>query len=287
MSPMSPRLLRPIASGFHPEAQIWRNAVIANGGTVSGSTLNAVSKFCRSIDAAGIRDRFYRLNLFAGDGLTACLVPLYRGPSSAGTQHGNATDTNVGPFVTEDYAQTTGLQGNGSTKWLDTGLTPDGLDTLATGHVSARFSDGAPTSGGVSVIGAAVASGQRYMLITISPAGTPQTRGFWGGTIATDRAELAHVASNHCLVSRAADTDLTLYRNGTDASAFTTSITPSASAAPFGVFAILGTAAARNTSFNVYAGRVTAYSIGRVVTSSQAAAFNTALTDFNTAISRT
>lgn len=70
--PMSPRLLRPRAGGgFHPEAQDWRNRVITNGGTVSGSTLTAVSNFCRSIDAAGLRDRFYRLNLFCGTGLSA------------------------------------------------------------------------------------------------------------------------------------------------------------------------------------------------------------------------
>jgi hypothetical protein len=214
------------------------------------------------------------------------LVPLYRNTSAAGSALGNSTDSNNGPFVSEDFAQATGLQGNGSTKWLDTGLTPDGLDTLATGHVSARFSDAAPTSSGVGVIGAAVASGQRYLLLTIDQAGA-ETRAFWGGTAAGDRATIAHVANNHCLVSRAAATDLTLYRNGTDTAAFTTSITPGASAAPFGVFAVLGTAGARNTAFAVYAGRVTAYSIGRVVTSSQAAAFNTALQAFNAAISRT
>jgi hypothetical protein len=284
--PMSARLLRPRSTGFHPEAQTWRNAVIANGGTVSGSTLTAVSNFCRSIDAAGIRDRFYRLNLLCGNDLSACLVPLFRSPSLSGAQSGNSTDTNVGPFVSGDYAETTGLQGNGTTKWLDTGLAPDNLDTLATGHVSARFSDAAPTSTGVAICGACVASGQRYLLLTIT-SGTSDTRGFWGGTSGNDRAAIAHVANNHCLASRASATDLTLYRDGTNTAAYTTSITPAASAAPFGVFAVLGAAGARNTSFNVYAGRITAYSVGRVMTSSQAAAFNTALAAFSTAIGRT
>jgi hypothetical protein len=120
--PMSPRLLRPIASGFHPEAQVWRNAVIANGGTVSGTTFKAVSDFCRSIDTAGLRDRFYRLNLFCGTGLNAALVPLYRGQSRTGTQYGNTTDTNVGPFVSGDYSEAAGLSGNGSSKYLNTGF---------------------------------------------------------------------------------------------------------------------------------------------------------------------
>lgn len=124
--PMSPRLLRPRAGGIHPDAQDWRSRVISNGGTVSASTFKAVSDFCRSITAAGIRDRFYRLNLFCGTGLAACLVPLYRGQSRTGTQFGNATDTNNGPFVSGDYVETgssRGLQGNAS-KYLNTGLAP-------------------------------------------------------------------------------------------------------------------------------------------------------------------
>ena len=60
------------------EAQDWINRVYANGGTVSATTANAVNTFCEDINAAGIRDKFYRLNLFAGDNLSAALVPLYR-----------------------------------------------------------------------------------------------------------------------------------------------------------------------------------------------------------------
>lgn len=284
--PMSPRLLRPTSSSFHPEALTWRTNVLANGGSVSASTMRAVSKFCADIDVAGIRDRFYRLNLFAGDNLLAALVPLFRGPSRTGTQTGNTTDTNVGPFVSGDYTLAAGLQGNGSTKWLDTGFAPDNLDTLATGHISVRFSDAAPSSSGISLIGASVTSGQRYLLLTINP-GTAETRGFWGGTAAGDRATLTHVANNHALVSRSSATDLTLYQNGTTTNQFTTSITPAASAAPFGVFAVLGAAGARNTSFGVYQGKITNYSIGRSMTSSQAAAYYTALETFRTSIGRT
>ena len=107
------------------DAQSWINRVYANGGEVSTSTASAVNDFCNAIDAAGIRDRFYRLNLFAGTGLSACLVPLYRGQSLGGTQFGNATDTNVN-FAAGDYVETGstgGLKGNGSSKYLSTGVT--------------------------------------------------------------------------------------------------------------------------------------------------------------------
>jgi hypothetical protein len=110
---------------WNADAADWIRRVQANDGAVSTATANAVTDFCNAIDAAGIRDRFYRLNLFCGTGLNACLVPLYRGPSLSGTQYGNATDTNVGPFSSGDYVETGaggGLQGNGSSKRLDTGV---------------------------------------------------------------------------------------------------------------------------------------------------------------------
>jgi hypothetical protein len=86
--------------------------------------MKAVSAFCKAIADAGIRDRFYRLNLFCGtsDGsLIAPRVPLYRGPSRTGTQYGDAIDGNNN-FVQADYAENNGLLGNGSTKYLSTGL---------------------------------------------------------------------------------------------------------------------------------------------------------------------
>jgi hypothetical protein len=147
--PMNARLLRPIASGVHPEAAAWRSAVVANGGSVSASTMRAVSKFCADIDAAGIRDKLYRVNLFAGTGLNACLVPLYRGPSRTGTQYGNTTDTNQGPFVSGDYAETGasgGLKGNGSSKYLDTGL-PGNTFSAGDRHHSAYWNANSTLTG--------------------------------------------------------------------------------------------------------------------------------------------
>jgi hypothetical protein len=111
------------------DAQDWVNRVYANGGTVSTSTANAVNSFCNDIDAAGIRDRFYRLNLFAGNSdaaLAAARTPLFRGPSLGGTQYGNALDTNTN-FVAGDYAETGangGLKGNATNKQLATGFAP-------------------------------------------------------------------------------------------------------------------------------------------------------------------
>ena len=139
--PMNNRILRPLASGVHPDAAAWRSAVVANGGSVSASTMRAVSTFCAAIDAAGIRDRFYRLNLFCGNSdasLNAVRTPLYRGPSLVGTQYGGTTDTNNN-FVAGDYAETGasgGLTGNGTSKSLNTGIAQSTL-SASSRHLAA------------------------------------------------------------------------------------------------------------------------------------------------------
>jgi hypothetical protein len=120
--PMNSRLLRPIASGVHPEAAAWRTAVIANGGgTPSASTMRAVSKLCADIQINGLRSKIRRLNPMAGGNLNAALVPLYKSTSATGSLIGNATDTNNN-FVSGDYSESSGLVGNANNKTLMTGV---------------------------------------------------------------------------------------------------------------------------------------------------------------------
>lgn len=137
---MNPRLLAPRATGFHPEANAWRAAVVANGGSVSASTMKAVSKFCSDIDKAGVRDRFLRLNLVCGSNLAAARTPLYRGASLAGTQYGSSADVNVGPFVEGDYSQSAGIAGNGTSKYFDTTLTLGSLASFGAAHNNVHVS---------------------------------------------------------------------------------------------------------------------------------------------------
>lgn len=116
------RMFRGASGVWNADAADWVRRVEANGGSVSTATVGAVTEFCNAIDAAGIRGKFFRLNVFCGTGLNACLVPLYRGQSLDGTQYGNATDTNNGPFVSGSFSEATGLTSNGTTQYLDTGL---------------------------------------------------------------------------------------------------------------------------------------------------------------------
>jgi len=126
---MSPRLMRPIATGasYHPEALAWRTAAVANGGVVSAATMQAVSDLCHAVDTNLMRDRFVRLSLCCGDNVQAAVVPLYRGPSPSGAQYGGQVDTNAGPFVTgTDYTAADGFIGN-DYKWLETDITFNNL----------------------------------------------------------------------------------------------------------------------------------------------------------------
>jgi len=294
--PMSPRLLRPIST-THPDAQAWRNAVIANGGTVSGSTLNAVSKFCRSIDAAGIRDRFYRLNLFCGtaDGsLNAVRTPLYRGASRTGTQYGSAMDANTS-FVQGDYTESVGLtKGQLQNKYLDTGLATNDLPAgvISTGHlavwhgpITASFASDPP------LIGALNGATDRCFLATsfrASPTNASEV-GVWGKTTsvtaATGVAGLSR-ASTFLLTQRTSATNLQIWRNQAVDNTVATSTT--------GIAGITHSLVVfrRNNSGTVdgdlnMGGPFRGYSVGDDMTSSQVLAFYDAWLAFNTALGRT
>jgi hypothetical protein len=284
---MSPRLLRPRSTGFHPEAQAWRNAVIANGGTVSGSTLTAVSNFCRSIDAAGLRDRFFRLNLFAGGNLAAALVPLFRGPTRTGTQFGNTTDTNFN-FVAGDYTETgstAGLKSDGSTKYLNTGFKAPAASLSASSFHLSCYVQGVE-AGGSSRIFIGNATNQAGINLTTS-IGWVSSGAVSSGVIAdasfpnggaTDRQGLLLAATNGTRES-------TYYNNASSVVSQTSTQTDfeTGTGDDFTIAARNFVGAIQLYSLNK---RFRAYSLGAGMSASQVSAFNTAMQAFQTALTR-
>lgn len=141
---------------LHPEAIYWAKRVYNNGGGLSSSQLNYVSQFCYAIDAAGLRDRFSRLNLFVGSNfydmtsnsqryaLNAALVPLYVGFYYDSMHNGDIgfnyqnIDLNYN-FIENDYNNSTGLTSSGG-KFLSVGLTTydstGGSDPANDSHMS-------------------------------------------------------------------------------------------------------------------------------------------------------
>jgi hypothetical protein len=277
--PMNPRLLRPLASGVHPEANAWRSAVVANGGSVSASTMRAVSKFCGDIDGAGLRGKFYRLNLFAGTGLNAALVPLYRNTSAAGSVLGNSTDTNNGPFVSDDYSETGatgGLVGNGSSKYLATGFNPSGTASESAFHLSVYVS-GTEASGTTrcflgsfpaeTVIGHLSTGAVQRANIGGSSAQRVGPASFQEGflSVATNGSRSQQFYVNGA-TSGSADTGLSLFQ-----------------AVALHVFAVNNNG---TPAFFALAPKFRMYSIGLGMSAGDMAAFNTAVQAFQTSLGR-
>lgn len=269
------------------DAQDWVNRVYANGGSVTSSTAAAVNTLCDSLDAASLRDRFYRLNLFCGSNLNAALVPLYRGPSLGGTQYGGTTDTNVGPFVSGDYAETGatgGLVGNGSTKYLNTGLAPNALPSLATGHLAVYRGAGAAAN--QTMI--AVRSDTDYY--ELLKRGDSRHHSAWGQTslAVAGGSEPSHEDAGLRVASRTSATLLRMYQNGTGIADQTASVTPAGTARAWFVFAMN-----QGTLAN-YWGNATpslsiplrGYSIGSGMSDADVTAYTNAMNAFQTALSR-
>ena len=103
-----------ISGAIHATASDWAARVVTNGGAaVSDNTLAAVSNFCGALDAAAITVLMSAVNVFAPDNLIASITPLI-----VGVGVDPWTNTN---FVAADLS-IQGLKGNGSNKYLDSGV---------------------------------------------------------------------------------------------------------------------------------------------------------------------
>ena len=278
--PMSPRLLRPRASGVHPEAADWRTRVIANGGSVSASTLTAVSQFCAAIGKAGLRDRFVRLSLLCGDNLTAARVPLYVNTSASGATLGNSIDTN-NSFSAGDYTLTGGIK-CGTSRSLNTGLSPDSAD-YATGHVSVWIR----RTGTVGRAGLVSTWNTSFTQPSLSIEYGASTTNGWFQWYREQSPGAGNVTGNHLLVTRRTTTDQAWYQNavlgtgGTNPDT-TLTTTTATSSIPWHI----GCRRVGTTSEAFADENITHYSIGRSMTASQITAFYSALQTFMTALGR-
>ncbi len=266
------------------DAQDWINRVYANGGTVSSATAASVNTLCESLDAASLRDRFYRLNLFCGTGLNAALVPLYRGPSLGGTQYGNTTDTNEGGlFVTANYNETGasgGLQGaSASSKRLRTGLAQDAMPTGDL-HIAAYEIAKSNASSDTSI-------GARNNLLgqysELAMGGNTTTALFYNvGTGFATASDSGYTQAGGFLLGVSVSTALTLYKNGSSAATGTVSAAASTSS----TFAVFSTETELGTGADYTNARLGGYSIGLSMDAPQAAAYNTAMQSFQAALTR-
>lgn len=271
---------------YHPDALDWRQRVAANGGSVSPNTMRAVNELCATVDAIGVRDRFYRLNLFVGSGLSAALVPLYRGPSLAGPTFGNRTDTNIN-FVSADYNETgrsSGLQGNGSNKSLNTGVLANSL-TPSNTHLALGLQspETRGEGGGIGTFD----GGSRAWGIYIRNLNFPFSTFFTRYDTATDRMGESTTTSSLAVGNIIASWP-TFFRDGRPSGARATTAGDYPSAHAFIVFGIGNAVGATGTSvLQQTLSRINWYSIGLGFTQWQAWAFSNAMATFNARLLRT
>jgi hypothetical protein len=279
---MNPRLLRPTASG-HPEARAWRSAVQSEGGSVSGTTFAAVSRFCADIEAAGLRSKFRRLNLMCGNAdasLVAVRTPLYRGESLGGTQYGSTRDANFN-FVEGDYTEATGLLGNGTSKYLNTGFNIDNLPAASNCHMATYLRGTQDITVARAFMGN-IFNGvaDRYRVYAQPGAGgNYQVYGELGKAVGVVSALRLASSGGLYLLSRTSTTSLTLYDDGESLIASTASTAETTGAFPVYIYT-------RNGSSEFYNGLMAGYSIGAGLTANEASAYYTALNRFQTALGR-
>jgi hypothetical protein len=254
------------------DAQDWIDRVYGSGGTVSTATANAVNTFCNAIDAAGIRDRFMRLNLFAGTGLAAALVPLYRGQSLGGTQFGNSTDTNTN-FASTDYSETTGLLNATGTKFLSTGVTSSQLPA-SSGHVAWSYTNNSFSASGFAWGVSHQATHRTYAFISAA-----NSQSISVASSAFNEVFSAASAYGRWLASRTSLSLLTAYRNGASVGSNTSTV--AATTGSTDQFLVFRSAVGSGSRFGM-----NYYGFGESMTAAQAASFDSAVSAFLTALGR-
>lgn len=255
-----------VGASTDADAALWAAAVTSAGGTYSAGTLAAVSAFCTSAKASNYWTKLNRINLFCGNQLAAALVPLKAGG-------GSATDTNFN-FVAGDYTEATGLTGNGSSKYLATGLISSVSLTLNDTHLAVYNRSSTAAAGG-SHIGA---SSYRFSC--------PFTDGtFYDDHYDSGAGRLTSAALpapfGFGVGSRTGAAAHALYRNG---SSLTSNAATSGSlpAVEFYVFAFNSAGVASS----YVAQPLAAYSIGSGLSAGDVTAYNTHMQAFQTALSR-
>ncbi len=251
--------LRAGGSSVDTDAAAWAAAVVSNGGTYSASTLAAVSTFCASAKASGYWTRLNRINLFCGNQLAACLVPLKVGG-------GNSTDTNVN-FVAGDYSEATGLTGNGTTKYLRTGLVPSASLTLNNTHLASYNRANSNLHQGTALT--------FDLLMQVGNIFSDQYDN------ATGRVTGAASAVGFGLGSRTSSTSHTVYLNGSQIATNATS----AGTLPTVETYVFGLNSAGSPS-NITTGPCGGYSIGDGLSSADVTAYYTHIQTFQTALGR-
>jgi hypothetical protein len=286
---------------YHPDVDAWLDRVIANGGNASPSTIAALTNFCTSIDNAGLRNKFYRLNLFCGNNLAAALVPLYTGPNRYDKpQYGSSKDINYN-FIESNYNETGSLAGltssgadptqaNVGTQYLDTNLKISEIVPIG------QLVNSVHIAGTASVM--ILSSGTQYIIFNTTTfidiyalgfgliGSNANMRGTTSGStlnsLITPIAGTGLISpAQHFIASRIGANDHRNYQNGTQ-SGSTSNQASNINTSSFPIYLFR-----QSGGLAIYSNlRLSNYSIGLGLSSSEALAYYNILQTFQTALNR-
>jgi hypothetical protein len=245
-------LVWPVGPVLDAVTTAWVNAVVAAGGTVGDPRKTLVNDFVLGLKSDGVWTKFDRLYLFAAENTKSALRDLVK-PTVPSLAIGT-------PTFTTDQGYTTS-----SSNYLRITYSP-GSDAVALAQASAHFSVWNQTSGGQSV----------PMFNQLSGAGNfhcyPEysVNNFYARIFeASSGAFTTAGAIGHIIGNRSDSSTIQAYRNGT---AMTGS--PQSIAADVVV----------DEAINIYNRKVSAFSIGGSLNSTQALAFYNRLNTYLTTV---
>jgi hypothetical protein len=111
--------------GTDPDADDYFDRITAAGATIDATARAAINAFIVGCKADSIWTLLLDVGPLCGDSLTAALIKLKK--LSSGWSYTNNN------FLSEDYGQSTGLTGDGSSKYLTSGVLGTDLTTDSTG----------------------------------------------------------------------------------------------------------------------------------------------------------
>lgn len=254
-----------------PNILDYQTRVAGEGGTLNDhSQLEALSIMYQSWVSDSIRSLLLRINLWPTDGFAGFNVPVvYNDTVYTDPAIGNTVDANNN-FVSGDFVYATGLKGNGTTKFLDTGFNPSTVAEVSQNNIGffVITSEIPPPSGTGYDIGASLSSivaengGDLFIAVSSaskSPVVTPALGFLWAGR------------------QNGSDIEITL--NGTD---YTTS-EASIGESPFSLYVY---ALNVGVDFAHSNRRLVGYGITKYMTPTERSNLYNSITTFNAAIGR-
>jgi hypothetical protein len=182
------------------ETIVWRDRVIAAGGGFENNSLAIANNLVRVLHGKSYYSKIKYLLPMLGQGIGAARVPLIDSLNV-----GAATNTS---FLDADFNQSTGLQGNGTTKRLDSLIKPSQLGTSNNGGLG-WWENNISLGGNVQPIGCYnTASTNRYVIDLRA-----NVRNFRWGVPGNGAGDTTTATNGHYYGQRSSSTNRSLYFN--------------------------------------------------------------------------